>query len=196
MSRLMRRLRRTPGWDRNPLRRRVDRVEAVIFAALFVIFPVVAPVISTMAGRAAAADAATWQHAEQSSRQVSAVIEHRPVIPAGELDGMFLGAEVVARWTAPDGPRRSGWVETAPGARAGGRVRVWVDRSGAVTGPPTDTALVNELRILAEVAAPAVLALVLCTTGRAVRLLLDQRRLAGWEKAWQAAGPQWSRRRR
>lgn len=196
MSRLMRRLSRRLGWDRNPLRRRVDRVEAVIFAALFVIFPVAAPLISTIAGSAVVADATTRQHEEQSWRQVGAVIEDRPVIPAGNLDGMFLSAEALARWMAPDGRRRSGWVKTAPGARAGSGVRVWVDRSGAVTGPPADTALVNELRILAEVAAPIVLALVLYTTGRTVRLLLDRRRLAGWEKAWQAVGPQWSRRRR
>jgi hypothetical protein len=194
MSRLMRRLSRTLGWDRNPLRRRVDRVEVAIFAALFVILPVVAPVVSTLAGRAVVADAGTWQHAQQSWRQVSAVIEHRSAIPAGKLDGMFLCPEALARWTAPDGRSRTGWVETAPGARAGGRVRVWVDKSGAVTGPPVGTALVNELRILAEVAAPVVLALVLYTAGRAARFVLDRRRLAGWEKAWQAVGPQWSRR--
>jgi hypothetical protein len=140
-----------------------------------------------------AADVTAWQHADRYSRQVSAIMEHQRAVPA-ELAGLLPASEALARWTAPDGRRRSGWVATGPGARAGSRVRVWVDSSGAMVGPPFRPP-VKQLRILAEVTAPAMLALVLYAAGRAARLVLDRRRLAGWEKAWQAVGPQWSRPR-
>ena len=38
------------GWDRNPLRRRIDRVEAGMVAGLILVFLVVAPVLVAVAG--------------------------------------------------------------------------------------------------------------------------------------------------
>ena len=195
MSRLMCRLSRTLGWDRNPLRRGIDRVEAVIFAALIAVFLPAAPLLATMARHAVLADTATVSRAEQGWRQVSAVVERPPASPAAELYTKFPITAVLARWTAPDGRRCSGWIEAAPGAHVGSRVLVWVDRSGMLTGPPASTMLMRGLGTGAEIGAAALLALMLYATGRAVRFLLDRRRLAVWEKAWQAVGPQWSRRR-
>jgi hypothetical protein len=38
-----------------------------------------------------------------------------------------------------------------------------------------------------------VLAVAACLTADTGRILLDRRRLAAWEKEWQAIGPLWSR---
>ena len=47
---------------------------------------------------------------------------------------------------------------------------------------------------LAAAAGALGLACVLFLAGAAARVALDRRRLAGWETAWRAVGPQWSRR--
>jgi len=38
------------GWDRNPLRRRIDRVEAAVVAGLIAVFLISAPVLGAAAG--------------------------------------------------------------------------------------------------------------------------------------------------
>ena len=38
------------GWDRNPLRRRVDRVEAAMLAGLIMVFLIGAPILVAVAG--------------------------------------------------------------------------------------------------------------------------------------------------
>jgi hypothetical protein len=38
------------GWDRNPLRRRIDRVEAAVVAGLAVVFLAAAPVLMAVTG--------------------------------------------------------------------------------------------------------------------------------------------------
>lgn len=58
------------GWDHNPLRRRIDRVEAGLVGALTVVFVIAAPVLTVMAGhwvygagvRQQRTEAATWHH--------------------------------------------------------------------------------------------------------------------------------------
>lgn len=191
----MRRLSRTLGWDRNPLRRRIDRVEAFIFAALIGTFLVSAPLVVIMAGRAVLAETSIVRRAEEGWRQVTAVVERPPAVPAAEFAGTFPSATILARWTAPDGRRCWGWLSATSMTQPGSRVQVWVDRSGTLTGRPVSTALLHVLSTVAEACAPAVLALVLYATGRAVRCVLDLRRFTGWERAWQAVGPRWSQRR-
>jgi hypothetical protein len=50
---------------------------------------------------------------------------------------------------------------------------------------------------MAEVLAPYVLAftLLLCLAGYAGRCLLGRRRLADWDRAWEAVEPKWTRQR-
>jgi hypothetical protein len=59
------------GWDRNPLLRRNDRVEAGMVAGLIIVFLIAAPVLVAVAGHWTST-AGTRQRAEMTWRQVPA----------------------------------------------------------------------------------------------------------------------------
>ena len=123
--------------DHNPLRRTSDRVEAAIVGCRAGPVPgrraAAGPVRLALGRRAALR---VQQRQQSAWHQVSAVLlaNARPVVDIGY--GGVAGSEVPARWTAPDGTPRTGDVPAPATARAGSTMRIWVDQSGAQTGPP------------------------------------------------------------
>src|SRR5215472_132869 len=124
---MARRLARRLGLDRNPLRRRTDKIAVGLAAVLVAVFLAGAPVLSAVAvawaGRATAAE----QEAARSWRQVPAVLEraaHARALAAWQLDG---SSWVLARWTAPDGRTRAGQIPVSGALPAGRTVPLWVD---------------------------------------------------------------------
>jgi hypothetical protein len=180
------------GLDRNPLRRRADRIAAFLAALLVAVFLIGAPMVSVAAISWAGQSAATWQHTARSWRQVRAVVRRAAAAPSfGNLSGY---SWVPARWTAPDGRARAGRIPVSVAVSAGQSVRVWVDAVGTPTDPPPTTgAVVAREAFAAGVAVVTLGSVLLCVmcTGRRV---LDRRRLADWETAWAAVGPEWTRR--
>jgi len=79
-----------------------------------------------------------------------------------------------------------GWV-------AGQQVRLWVDGAGRITSSPLRTYDIWADIVLAVVTVPIVMAVALSIAGGCVRALLNRRRLAGWDRAWHAVGPRWTR---
>ena len=185
ISRFARRL----GLDGNPLRRRTDKIAvwlAVLVVAVFLIaIPVVAGAAIGWVSRGAAAE----QQVTRSWRQVPAVVQKAAPAPsAWEI------SRVPARWTAPSGRPRTGQIPVSVAVAAGQTVRLWVDAAGTPTGPPTSRGLVELDKVAAvavAVAGPGIVLLCLLCAGR---LMLDRRRLAGWEAAWADVGPQWTKR--
>ena len=94
-----------------------------------------------------------------------------------------------ARWTAPDGQPRSGWIPVSPQAAVGSSARVWVNHSGSLTGQPLQRAQLQRRIVIAGVLTAVMLGLVLCLVGGAGRFLFNRRRLADWDKAWRVVGP-------
>jgi sensor c-di-GMP phosphodiesterase-like protein len=182
--------------DRNPLRRAADRAEAAIVAAALVLFLAGAPLLALFAWHWANAAAVRVQHRQQNSwHRVSAVLlaSARPVVDIGY--GGVPGSEVPARWTAPDGAARTGDVPAPASARAGSTLRIWVDESGAQTGPPLRAQQATGQAAMASVLAPFALGTVLiCAVSLAV-YILDRRRLAAWAADWRATGPRWNSHR-
>jgi hypothetical protein len=82
------RLARRLGLDRNPLRRRTDKV-AICLAVLLAVFVIGAPVLSVAAARRVGRAAAAGQRAARSWRQVPAVLLHAtpPLTVAGAVSG-------------------------------------------------------------------------------------------------------------
>lgn len=182
--------------DRNPLRRTSDRIEAAIVAATLILFLAGAPLLALFAWHWADAAALRVQHRQQATwHQVSAVllVNARPVVDIGY--GAVAGAEVRARWTAPDGTPRTGDVPAPATARAGSTVRIWVDNSGAQTGPPLRTQQATGQAMLASVLAPVALGTVLLCTASLAVYILDRRRLAAWAADWRSTGPRWNSHR-
>ena len=178
--------------DRNPLRRTSDRLAAAIVGMTLLVFLVGAPIAVLAAGRwagAAALQVARSQHA--SWRQVPAVLlANAP----GSVDVGYGGVslpEVRARWTAPDGTARRGYVEAASGTRAGSTVLIWVNRAW-LTGPPLRHDQVTGQKVLAMVIAPFALGGFLLGAAALGLQALDRRRLDAWGAEWRGVGPRWS----
>jgi hypothetical protein len=177
--------------DRNPLRRTIDRAEAVVAAALAAAFLAGAPLAALAAGHytysyasgTAAAQRAAWH-------RVPATLD--TTVPAS---GYGDQATVPAHWTGPGGTRRAGMVPAPPDAPAGGTVMVWVDAAGRLTGPPLQPWQARYQAMLAAIFAPLLLATIVLGVGQFAHGALERRRLAAWDAEWRATGPQWTRHR-
>jgi hypothetical protein len=191
------RLARRMGLGRNPLRRRTDRLEALISAALLAVFLIGAPLFGTSLGRWVYQGGLSEQRAQQSWHLTHAkLLATAPPIPRSAFRLSWQSTvPVPARWSGPGGQPRSGEVPAPPGSRAGQLVRIWVDSSGRVTGPPLPGAELTRRVVSAEVLGPLALGVVLLIVALAVRWLLNRRRLREWEAGWASIGPRWTRHR-
>jgi hypothetical protein len=124
-GRLARQARRL-GLDRNPLRRRTDRIESSIAAGLLALFLIGAPLVAVMAGRWAHQGGLREQRSQHAWHQIPAqVLTSAPVLPRYAYRTTWIpGAQVAAKWTGPDGRARFGRVPAALGTRAGQTVLV------------------------------------------------------------------------
>ena len=181
--------------DRNPLRRRTDRAEAAIAAGLLAAFLAGAPLAAVTAGHWTHAASVRTQHAQQAaSYRVPAVLQQN--VPGPVYTEYGTSQDVVrARWSAPDGSTRVGYVGVPAAARAGTTVTVWTDASGRLTDPPLQPAQVAHQAALAAMTAPLIPAILLLAVWKLARWALDRRRLAAWDNDWRAFGPQWTSRR-
>ena len=181
------------GWGRNPLRRRIDRLEAGMIVGLIMLFLIASPVLVAVVMHGTRAAGLRQLRAEVAWRQVAATVTQSAAGPVPGSFGMAATVWKPARWTAPDGQPRSGRIPVSPHAAAGTRARVWVNRSGSLTGWPLRRAQLQGRITIFGVLTAAVLGLVLGAAGWAGRFLLGRRRLADWGKEWRAVGPRWTR---
>jgi hypothetical protein len=182
------------GLDRNPLRRRTDKIASCLAVLLLAVFAIGAPMLSVAAARWAGHASATEQRASRAWRQVPAVLLHATPALTAAAAAVSGSPLVLARWTAPDGRSRTGRIPASAGLAAGRTVRLWVDTAGLPTGPPLRSSALVANRILAAAVAPLALGIVLWWLAWAGRWALDRRRLADWEAAWAAVGPRWTKR--
>lgn len=186
----MKRRTRRLGLDRNPLRRRSDRIASLVTAGLFAAFLAGAPVASFAAWHWCARASVTEQRHQQAWHQVQAVIMQSAPIAA---DYYYGGSWSWGRWTAPAGHRHQGVIPVPDGTQAGRRVRIWVNAAGLWSGPPLGRTQALVRGVEAAVAGAAALAAVLFCLGCIARFRLERRRLTAWETAWTWIGPQWTR---
>jgi hypothetical protein len=148
----------------------------------------VAPLAAVLVGRSAHSASVAAERAQQArSYQVAAVL----------VDDAFTGeygATALARWTAPDGAVRAGEITVQPGATAGSTVKVWVDRSGRITGSPMQGSDVTANVIVATAATVVAVGILLLTAGATAHHILASKRLVAWDEEWRATGPKWSHR--
>jgi hypothetical protein len=158
----------------NPLRRKVDRMEAGIFAGLLVTFLIGTPLLAVAAGWWEHGAAVAEQHAQRSVHLVTAVLlQDVPdiVVGTGTLD-----AGALARWTASDGKSYVGVVLDTAGAKTGSTLPIWVDGSGRQTDPPLTRRDVRSRVITAAALTSVAFAITLLSVAIWLRWLLDRRR--------------------
>jgi hypothetical protein len=174
--------------DRNPLRRRWDRAEAVILAGLLAAFVIGGTLAALIAGRWADESALHTRHAELATlRQVPAVL-----LTTSQVAGFDATAK--AWWRAPDGVRHTGQVSAPAGSPAGSKITVWVDAAGRLAGPPLQSSQVGSQGALAVVIVVMTMGMGLWAAGLVAHGIADRRRMAAWDDEWRATGPKWSRR--
>jgi hypothetical protein len=178
--------------DRNPLRRRTDRLETCLLAGLFVAAAAGAPAAVPAAGHTWYADATHARQEQLAARhEVTAVLAQS----AGVIGGYTLTSQVpaLASWTSAGGARRAGDVPAAPGSPPGTLVHVWTDDSGYLVSPPLTVTEVADQADAARVAAIGGI-VVGCMAGTlAIRQLLHRRRMAAWDSDWLATARVWNR---
>jgi len=186
------RLARRLGVDGNPLRRRTDKIATGLAALLAAMFLIGAPWLSVAAISWAGSTGAAQQQDAHSRHQVPAVAHRAAPVPATAelLDRSW----VRARWPAPY--RQAQARETvASGSLAAHRAApLRIDAAPGPAGPPSHAPSVLARETATAVTATVALGTVLLCLAWAGRWMLDRRRLASWEAAWAAIGPQWTKR--
>lgn len=179
--------------DRNPMRRAADRAEFVIALLLLVAFLAGVPLTALGAARWAAASWLRTERAQAGWHRVPAVLLHDAPTSASSLSFPAPWPQVSARWASPAGPR-TGMVDARPGARAGSAVMVWIDRSGRLTAAPVKAADVARQVLLAALAAPVALSVLLLVLWIYASIFLDWHRFGAWDADWAVTEPQWTER--
>ncbi|WP_280250715.1 Rv1733c family protein [Nocardia abscessus] len=183
---MYRRTCRRVGLDRNPLRRREDRVQTGVAVLLALVFLIVVPVLAvTVGGRVYRVETAAVQAETARLRQVDAtVIEagkaplYAPVIPAR------------VSWKDAEGVERTGDYQSTTVVEPGSTVPIWLNEAGAIVEPPSATQPASKAVMLTAGAALGV-SVVLAGSYLLVRRGLDRRRLRQWESEWVAADLTW-----
>jgi hypothetical protein len=190
-----RRLLRRFGFDRNPMRRGTDRIQAITRAALLVVFLVGAPTTAVWIGYAVYTSGLQGGRAQAAAwHRVPAVVLHKAAVVTAWYRTVPPPEQVSLRWTTPAGSSRTGEMTVFEKVRPGSTISVWIDSRGWLTHPPWSRAQIIGRTAGAAVAAPAALALLLAIVGSVTSLVLDKRRLARWEADWSAVEPQWTGR--
>lgn len=173
---------RRTGFDGNPLRRPVDRLEAWCTLALVALALLAGPLVAWRVGAAVAGHSGA-----ASFRFTRAVLTaDAPAVTVGAAVAVAPQVPAPARWNAPDGSAHTGEVVVEAGTPAGTTVTVRTDDAGRIVDAGTggSPAAVAGAAALAFAAALGCAWLVL-------RLLTDRHRMARWQRGWRRVEPRW-----
>ena len=174
----------------NPLKRPSDVFEWWLRRLLMVVLAVGLPLAAYGAGMTAYGTSMSTARAQAAQRhEVTARL-------AGDVERSTYVAKQRARvrWTGSDGVVRTAVVLVKPGTPKGTAVRVWVDRNGTVTGPPTSALNARTTGWTMGGAAAFGVAVGVYGVWAGTRLLLDRHRSRQWGVEWERAEPLWSAR--
>jgi len=180
------------GLDRNPMRRRVDRAQWAMMAALLMIFLVAGPWLTAFtAGHAYTAGRQT-EHTQRTQRHLVTATVTSPGWLGADESGRGVERVINVGWTEHGLPR-STQVPELPGDRVGVQRKIWVDSAGHLTGRPRDHAQTITDTTLAAIFALSGIALPLIGLRALIRHRLDRRRYALWDADWVRTAPLWTR---
>lgn len=182
-----------PG--RNPLARRLDRIEAVVFAITILSCLVAIPTAASIGSNVYASQRAVAerQHAERHRTTAITLADAPPaVVTEGQVADSG-SAEVAVRWSLPDGTVRTDTMAVTPQTPRGAAVPVWLDRDGGLTTEPIPFSAVTTAALGAAIGAWAGFLLAALLAMAIVRAVLDRKRSAEWKRDWERYGGKLSR---
>ncbi|TNY35786.1 hypothetical protein [Thermomonospora catenispora] len=180
------RLRRRFGFDRNEMRRRVDRVQWTVGVTLVLVFLLAAPALAVWAG-ARAYDAGVRAERRQHATRWEATATVTG--PGGVSGERYLHRTVQATWRAPNGAVRSGRIPAWKDAEVGARRQIWVDRSGRPVARPRPHSRTLVDAGYAAVGGTAGVGAPLLFVYWLVRRRCDRIRYAQWDAEWARIDP-------
>lgn len=188
MSRLVRRA--FPG--RNRLADAGDRWEGAVLVVAVVVALLAVPIAGAIGSEiyATQRDQAASEH--QSKHQVNAaLIDSIP--PASDSGrGGAVSTPAMATWQLPNGSARQGLVDAHHDSSAGSTVRIWIDESGGVTGPPMTTEGAAVFAAVGAFVLWCALAGAMALLYLTVRFTHSRIRLRRWTNEWQRIAPEWT----
>ncbi|GAA5204722.1 Rv1733c family protein [Streptomyces thinghirensis] len=183
-------------WRRNPLRRRTDRLEGWVALGILLAVLVAAPAAMFAVGDTA------YRHYRSTAEHEARTRDHRPAVlvhdaprhpEPGSDEAKKTRYPVKVRFTGPDGTARTGRADVEPGLSADSTVLVWVDAAGEITEPPLTSEQIRSRTMGWAILAFLGVVLTGLAAHAATALVLRRRNLAGWDAAWAATAPRWSR---
>jgi hypothetical protein len=179
--------------DHNPMRRRIDRIDAWIRLALWATLLVIGPALSWQVGRIVYSNGQRVERIERADRVMTTAVL---LADAPGMSGSRSPSAVAvpARWTGPDGLTHTARLLVDGRSKAGSTVTVWTDVTGRpVHAPQPRDQTIGQTLVAAFLTGAAVTAL-LAMVRYVVRRVLDRCRLNRWQLEWGLVEPQWSRR--
>lgn len=180
------------GFGRNPLRRRVDRLESAFLVTALVgallVVPAAVMLGTTIHDRAE--DKAARQRAllhSVQARTLENTAEFVPPSPGQVTSTVRIG------WLDGSGVSREGSAEVVIGTLAGTELTIWLDRSGAIVRAPRESADSAALGASAGLTLPTLAWPLLWASFRLARRPLDRRRSEDWAREWEQVSTRWSR---
>ncbi|MEU8123919.1 hypothetical protein AB0C21_34865 [Spirillospora sp. NPDC049024] len=172
------RVRRRFGFDRNDLRRGVDRRQRAAGVAAVLLFTVLAPPASVLLAADAYRSGVRAEH--RNVHRITAQITHTE--SEGGAGVRHTYAELA--WTSVDGRTRTTVVPADKSVRPGMGQRIWVDAAGNPVRQPQTRAATVATTAVAAAAAAAATGVPLLAGYLLVRRRCDRRRDALWDESW------------
>jgi hypothetical protein len=180
------------GLGRNPLRRRVDRLEAALLmislAAALLVVPAAAALGTTIRNRAE--QSAAQERAEVRSVKARTLEDTAEVVPSSPGSTT---TTVRVRWSDTSGSPQEGKADVLIGTGAGTELTIWLDRTGAMTRAPRPPADSIALGLAAGVTMPMLAWPLLLALFQFARRPLDRHRAEEWAREWEQVSPRWTR---
>jgi len=178
------------GIGRNPLRRRVDRLESMVLLSAVLAALVMIPV-------AAALGTSVRNSSENTAAQRRAVLTEVRARTLENTEAAVPNAPgqmtswVRVTWTDRAGWPQEGRTNVAIGTKQGTSVTIWLDGSGAITAPPRPAGDSAAIGGAVGLGVAMTSWLLIAGLARLAVVPLDRRRMRDWEREWEQVAARW-----
>lgn len=178
------------GLGKNPLRRRSDRIEALLLWGGLVVALLLIPVSAAVGTsvRNASEESAARQRAVLHEVQATTLESTEHVVPSAPGDAL---AAVAVRYVDMNGVTREDRTSVVMGTKAGAPLTIWIDSSGDIAPSPR---LPADSAAFGAVTGFLMLILSWLLVWASVQLAqipLNRRRSRDWDAEWLAVSPRW-----
>nr|WP_157554903.1 hypothetical protein [Herbidospora sakaeratensis] len=183
------RFRRWLGFDRNPLRRPCDRVEAAV-RRLAVLVTLAAVVCGLMLGIKAYGEGVRAEHEQARARHATEATLLDDARVHATVNGPAT-ATVMAAWTGPDGKDHQGLVQAPVLSVKGQKITVYTDTQGQPVPRPRDRETTVVAALTVGTGVPLAMIVASCALLGVTRLLVWRQVRRDWADAWTVVEPTW-----